>query len=174
MVNFRASEPLDQKGNSPLHIAAFSGHADIAELLIRKFNADIDLRNNLGETALHLACNQGHKNVIERLLLARASTNIKDGLGGNTPLHVLALVNHLRAQMTTVISDTVRQTMDSANLEGMRPPKVDSLRDSLQDEHLVTEDFHQTEIPRCSLIELILPFAEESKQIANDNGLLPW
>ena len=27
---------------------------------------------------------------------------------------------------------------------------------------------------RYSLIDLILPFAEESKSIANENGVLPW
>ena len=92
LVNFNSLK--DPQGNAPLHIACIGGHADIAELLIRKMNARIDLLNNFGETALHLACSQGHKGVIERLLLARASTDIRDSLSGNTPLHVLALANH--------------------------------------------------------------------------------
>ena len=43
-------------------------------------------------------------------------------------------------------------------------------------EQLATEDFVATENenPRASLIELILPFAEESKSIPNLAGLLPW
>lgn len=28
--------------------------------------------------------------------------------------------------------------------------------------------------PRQSLIEVVLPFAEESKSIKNSNGVLPW
>lgn len=45
------------------------------------------------------------------------------------------------------------------------------------DEQLITEDFVVPETglnPRCSLIELILPFAEESKTITNIEGMLPW
>ena len=44
-------------------------------------------------------------------------------------------------------------------------------------EQLVTEDFvviDTTFCARSSLIELILPFAEESKSIPNVNGVLPW
>jgi ankyrin repeat protein len=53
-------------------------------------NAYVNSINNFGETPLHLACATGHKGVIERLLLARASTNLRDINEGNTPLHVLA------------------------------------------------------------------------------------
>lgn len=52
-------------------------------------NAKIDATNSRGETPLHSACMLGHKGVIERLLLARASTNIRDARYGNTPLHIL-------------------------------------------------------------------------------------
>ena len=43
---------------------------------------------------------------------------------------------------------------------------------------LVIEDFNDGKgaelLPRFSLIELILPFAEDSKSILNSEGLLPW
>ena len=89
MVNFLSakSEPV---GYSPLHLACIGGHVEIAELLIRRMNAHIDILNNMGETPLHLACKEGHKGVIERLLLARARTDIQDYIAGSTPLHVLA------------------------------------------------------------------------------------
>ena len=64
--------------------------------------------------------------------------------------------------------------MDSMNLDGVKPPKIDSMHNSSEEEHLVTEDFHHTDVPRSSLVELILPFAEESKSMENDNGLTPW
>ena len=105
MVNFRVEGDLS--GNSPLHLACIGGHAEIAEMLIRKMMANVDITNAQGETALHLSCREGHKGVIERLLLARARTDIRDERFGNTPLHVLAQANHQRVQ-TTVISDTVR------------------------------------------------------------------
>ena len=58
--------------------------------------------------------------MIERLLLARARTDIKDRLQGNTALHVLALANHTRAvgpaSTITGQSETIRQTMTSQQL----------------------------------------------------------
>ena len=46
LVNFRSSR--DPQGNSPLHFACKGGYADIAELLIRKMGAVIDLKNAAG------------------------------------------------------------------------------------------------------------------------------
>ena len=45
----------------PIHFASDGGHVEIVELLIRKFNAQVDLQNKNGQTALHLACSKGHK-----------------------------------------------------------------------------------------------------------------
>ena len=89
------SNSVNKEGWTPLHFAAYSGHADILETLIRKLNANVDARNKLGQTPLHLACKKGHKKVIERLLLARSNTEIKDCLAGNTALHVLAACDKL-------------------------------------------------------------------------------
>lgn len=81
---------VNKEGWTPLHFAAYSGHADILETLIRKLDANVNAQNKLGQTPLHLACKKSHKKVIERLLLAKANTEIKDCLAGNTALHVLA------------------------------------------------------------------------------------
>ena len=48
----------DINGNTPLHIAAFYGHMEIALLLI-KCGCPIDCTNFQGETPLHLICSRG-------------------------------------------------------------------------------------------------------------------
>jgi len=86
---------INKEGWTPLHFAAYSGHSEILEILIRKLDANVDSQNKLGQTPLHLACKKSHKKVIERLLLAKANTEIKDCLAGNTALHVLAACDKL-------------------------------------------------------------------------------
>ena len=55
-----------------------------------------------------------------------------------------------------------------------RPVLIEDEGD-LGHEQLVTEDFMQTdEQPHLSLIELMLPFAEDSTKTQNAEGLLPW
>ena len=75
-------------------------------------NAHIDSVNKNGQTALHLACLQGHKPVIERLLLARAQTNLCENVSGNTPLHVLAQADHKRRQLNAIVTDTNKNTLN--------------------------------------------------------------
>ena len=175
LVNFQALN--DPSGMSPLHLACQEGHVAIVELLIRKLSADVDLQNYLGETPLHLACREGHKGCIERLLLAQAKTKIRNKQQGNTPLHVLALANHQRNQ-ETVISDTIKLTMNSQNIDRSQKKEAERFDTNPSDQRQDTNDFADNSPKlsnaRKSLIELILPFAEESKNIANHNGVLPW
>lgn len=39
---------VNKEGWTPLHFAAYSGHADIVETLIRKLEATVDSQNKLG------------------------------------------------------------------------------------------------------------------------------
>lgn len=74
----------------PLHYASAKGQEDLVELMIRKYSAPVDARNN-GQTALMVACMHSHKRVMERLLLAGANANLQCEHTGNTALHFLAL-----------------------------------------------------------------------------------
>ena len=133
-------------------------------------NAHIDSVNKNGQTALHLACLHGHKPVIERLLLARAQTNLCENVSGNTPLHILAQVDHKRRQLKAIVTDTNKNTLNYCcnNRDNGEPVQED---DESQQKSVTTELVEQ---PRSSLIEIIIPFAEESKGIQNAKGLQPW
>ncbi len=75
------------KGWTPLHLAAYSGHKDAAQLLISK-KAELNARskyNNL--VPLHLASLRGHRDLVELLVANGAEVNIKDNKG-RTPLHL--------------------------------------------------------------------------------------
>lgn len=52
---------------SPLHLAANFGSAQLVELLIRN-NARIDALDDLEQTALHKAASRNHTEVVELLL----------------------------------------------------------------------------------------------------------
>ena len=76
----------NKHGNTPLHFAAFHGHADIAEYLLDN-KASIESTNNNGNTPLQIAVFCGHVNIVKYLLNNTpqpANTNPKTGL--RTPL----------------------------------------------------------------------------------------
>lgn len=75
---------VDQDGLTPLHLAAFTGRADMVGALLRS-GADVAAVDIYGETALHLAARGGHANVVELLLKAGAAV---DGGGARSPLSV--------------------------------------------------------------------------------------
>ncbi|CAK8671687.1 uncharacterized protein LOC143465350 isoform X2 [Clavelina lepadiformis] len=82
----------DNKGNTALHMAAWSGCARSAELLLH-FNARHDLQNNMNHTPLFGACEKGHINVVKHLLDYNASIFLHDQ-EERSPLHWAALGGH--------------------------------------------------------------------------------
>ncbi|KAM0815307.1 putative KRR-R motif-containing protein 1 [Seiridium cardinale] len=53
---------------TPLHAAAQAGWADVAEVLLDHFNADLEARTNQNRTALHLAASSGHTDLVTLLI----------------------------------------------------------------------------------------------------------
>ena len=74
----------DQAGRAALHLAAWNGHKDVAELFLAK-GADVNAKDGGGWTPLHWATWLGHKDVAEVLLANGADVNAKDSKG-RTPL----------------------------------------------------------------------------------------
>lgn len=84
-------------GWTPLHLAAFFGHAKIAELLIAH-GADVTARsrNANGNTPLHAALAGNHKFAAAVLIGHGADVNAADGQGWR-PLHLAAANNNMDA-----------------------------------------------------------------------------
>jgi ankyrin repeat protein len=75
----------DKAGWTPLHLAAYSGHREIADLLIAN-GADVNAKIDVIEcTPLHLCAKQGHKDMAELLIAKGADVNAGDDSGW-TPL----------------------------------------------------------------------------------------
>ncbi len=80
-----------REGNTPLHGAAATGHAELAVALLGA-GADPNARRQHGETPLHVAAGGGHATVVEILLKHGAQINTTDD-SGYTALHNAALAN---------------------------------------------------------------------------------
>lgn len=77
---------------TPLHLAAEYGSADVAALLL-EHGADVDARNKLGVTPLQCAASRGDKNIASLLIKRGAIVNAQN-LGGRTALHLAAAYGH--------------------------------------------------------------------------------
>ena len=62
------------------YVASEKGHEDIVKLLI-DHRADINAKDNLGETPLHKAAKYNHKKILRILIENEAGVNIKDKNG---------------------------------------------------------------------------------------------
>ena len=105
-------------GWTPLHLAAFFGHANIVELLLAQ-GADVTARsrNPNGNTPLHAAL-AGNFKLVAGLLIGRgADVNATDAAGWQ-PLHLAAANNNMDA-----IAALIAQGADvsAANGEGLTP-----------------------------------------------------
>lgn len=72
-----------RKGHfTPLMYAVGNANSKIASYLI-KCGADVNARNDIGQTPLMIAATRGHKQIVEQLVHAGADTNIVDQEGRN-------------------------------------------------------------------------------------------
>lgn len=76
-------------GESPLHVAAFTGHERVADLLLN-YGTDCNQTNFVGQTPLDWAVMRNSEAVVNLLLTNGCSPNISD-IRGYTPLHYAAV-----------------------------------------------------------------------------------
>lgn len=84
----RSHSDLNEKGKTPLHLAAEHGHAEICAQLL-KAGADPNSLDQQNRIPLHFAAMNDHKLAAIRLLEAGANPNIPDAQG-NFPIHYAA------------------------------------------------------------------------------------
>lgn len=89
-------------GFSPLSLACYFGHEELAKFLIQN-GADINLssRNIFGSSPLHSACAIGHLNIAQLLLRRGADVNLCQRSGA-TALHIAARNGYLGLIKTLV------------------------------------------------------------------------
>jgi len=75
-----------------LSLAAAMGMTDVVELAISQ-NADLNAKNEYGETPLLTVVSAGRKAMVEQLIAKGANVNVKDAKG-QTPLHRAAVEGH--------------------------------------------------------------------------------
>jgi ankyrin repeat protein len=96
------SVPVDQEGNSPLHIAAKCGHLKLLqELLVKERGFNIDCRDNIQRTPLHLACMEEHADIVLELIMAQADVSTIDDLK-QTALHKIVQSGSLEVMQVLV------------------------------------------------------------------------
>jgi ankyrin repeat protein len=115
LVGGSAVNDYSADGWTPLHLAAFFGHAKIAELLLAH-DADVSARsrNPNGNTPLHAALAGNHKFVAGLLIGGGADVNAPDAHGWR-PLHLAAANNNLDAMKALIAQGA---DVSAANREG--------------------------------------------------------
>ncbi|XP_078218232.1 ankyrin repeat domain-containing protein 27 isoform X11 [Callithrix jacchus] len=109
----------DDRGHTPLHVAALCGQASLIDLLVSK-GAVVNATDYHGATPLHLACQKGYQSVTLLLLHYKASTEVQDN-NGNTPLHLACTYGHEDCVKALVYYDVESCRLDIGNEKGDTP-----------------------------------------------------
>lgn len=107
---------VNDEGNTPLHEACLHGQDAAMRFLIQK-GEDIEARNAFGQTPLMLAAQEGHSQAVEQLLVIGANIWAVDD-EGDTVLHK-AVFNHHYNVVTTILKSEKQliATMDGRLVE---------------------------------------------------------
>lgn len=109
----------DDRGHTPLHVAALCGQAALIDLLVSK-GAVVNATDYHGATPLHLACQKGYQSVTLLLLHYKASPEVQDN-NGCTALHLACTYGHEDCVKALVYYDVQSCRLDIGNEKGDTP-----------------------------------------------------
>ncbi|XP_061696597.1 ankyrin repeat domain-containing protein 27 isoform X6 [Syngnathoides biaculeatus] len=109
----------DQRGYTPLHVAAVCGQAQLIDLLVSK-GASVNATDCHALTPMHLACRKGHQGVTLLLLHYKADADAQDH-NGNAPLHLACTYGHEDCVKALVYYDSQTCRLDLRNDKGDAP-----------------------------------------------------
>jgi ankyrin repeat protein len=81
-------EIQDERGSTPLLLAAYYGHVDMVEFLLDK-GAQVDALDGSGNTALMGVCFKGFTPIAEKLINAGANVNQKNAMGATCLIYAV-------------------------------------------------------------------------------------
>ncbi|XP_066570143.1 ankyrin repeat domain-containing protein 27 isoform X2 [Amia ocellicauda] len=114
----------DDRGYTPLHVAAICGQSLLIDLLVSK-GALVNATDYHALTPLHMSCQKGYQGVTLLLLHYRASTDVQDN-NGNTPLHLACMYGHEDCVKALVYYDVHSCQLDIQNDKGDTPLHIAS------------------------------------------------
>uniref|UniRef100_A0A3P9A9C1 VPS9 domain-containing protein n=1 Tax=Esox lucius TaxID=8010 RepID=A0A3P9A9C1_ESOLU len=109
----------DDRGYTPLHVAAICGHSLLIDLLVSK-GALVNATDYHALSPLHLSCQKGYQGVTLLLLHYKANTDAQDN-NGNTALHLACMYGHEDCVKALVYYDLHTCRLNIQNDKGDTP-----------------------------------------------------
>lgn len=125
-TNLDANSP--SRGGTPLQLAAFYGHTEVARFLVKN-GANLEVRDRNGSTPLLVASFFGHPDIVKLLLDSGADVNAQNN-NGRTPLDVVA--GEWSPELERIyrsVENTAKMQLNYDRLKAARPLIADILRE---------------------------------------------
>merc|ERR1712180_91599 len=138
--DFRQLYEADKDGDCQLHLAIASGWSEVVFALIRMApHPDfLDIQNNELYAPLHIAVLMNQPNMVRRLIVAGATSDIRD-LEGNTPLHLASKRGYLEcaeALLRSISTEELKEACVNASSSHLSLHKILDTK-NYQGEHSV-------------------------------------
>ena len=112
-----------QRGFAPIHCAAYNGHAEIINILLkwepidktRMRQCSVDEESKYKETALHIACFRGHFEMAQYLIQEKEASLLAMDSDENTVLHYATSSNNGKLLMWLLSRDELKAKIDAKN-----------------------------------------------------------
>jgi len=120
----------DKDGDCQLHLAIASGFTEVVFALIRMapHPAYLDIQNNELYAPLHIAVLMNQPNMVRRLVVAGATTGIRDQ-EGNTPLHLSSKRGYLECAEALLRSISVEELKEASVVSSEEHNNLHSILD---------------------------------------------